>query len=118
MNKATAASRTFPAPVLIPAMILLLAPSMAACVADGGGSVRSSTRARVLSYSCGPDGTLSVEYRRGSVRLTEPDGGAVELPASPPGQASRYGEAPYALVLEEREALWMKSGAAPVTCRR
>jgi hypothetical protein len=42
----------------------------------------------------------------------------VELAASPPGQQSRYGVNGYALVLEDREALWMKAGKTPLTCVR
>jgi hypothetical protein len=42
----------------------------------------------------------------------------LELPASPATQRSRYGEQPYALVLEGREALFMKNGQPPLTCTR
>jgi len=42
----------------------------------------------------------------------------VDMPASPPTQHSRFGEAPYALVVEGQEALLMKNGKEPITCRR
>jgi hypothetical protein len=40
------------------------------------------------------------------------------LPASPADSRIRYGAPPYALLLDRNEALLMKSGAAPNTCRR
>ena len=42
----------------------------------------------------------------------------IELPASPAAQTSRYGEQPYAMVLEGHEALFMKSGQEPLSCTR
>jgi hypothetical protein len=52
------------------------------------------------------------------VRILNGADGPLELPASPPEQQSRYGGQSYALVLEGSEALFMKGGAAPVTCTR
>jgi membrane-bound inhibitor of C-type lysozyme len=78
----------------------------------------STTQPRQATYNCGESGSLTVENFRTSVRLTEPDGTSVDLPASPPTQQSRYGEAPYALVLEGNEALLMKNGKEPLTCSR
>ncbi|QPC86046.1 hypothetical protein GA830_04305 [Mesorhizobium sp. NBSH29] len=97
--------------------IALLAISVAGCVAADSGN-GGKTRERVAAYNCGEDGRLTVERRGASVILTQPEGAPVELPASPPGQTARFGEAPYALVLEEREALLMKNGSAPLTCTR
>lgn len=78
----------------------------------------STTQPRQATYNCGEGGSLIVENLRTSVHLTEPDGTVVDLPASPPTQQSRYGEAPYALVLEGKEALLMKNGKEPLTCSR
>lgn len=106
--------------------LLLCAPAFlaASCVpADKTTSANitagsSTTQPRLATYNCGEDGSLTVENFRTSVHLTEPDGTSVDLPASPPTQQSRFGEAPYALVLEGNEALLMKSGNEPLTCRR
>ncbi len=73
---------------------------------------------RHATYDCGEDGAISVENFSSSVRLVEAEGDSYELPASPPTQTSRYGEGGLALVVEGREALWMKAGREPVTCNR
>lgn len=78
----------------------------------------TSAQPRQATYDCGEDGTITVENMRTAVRLVEPQGDTYELPASPPTQSSRYGEGGLALVVEEREALWMKAGKEPMTCRR
>lgn len=96
---------------------------LAACVADGSQSqdtqeVASVAQPRHATYDCGEDGAISVENFSSSVRLVEAEGDSYELPASPPTQTSRYGEGGLALVVEGREALWMKAGREPVTCNR
>lgn len=96
---------------------------LAACVADGqqsGGAeeVVATKQPRHATYNCGEDGAISVENRSSSVRLVEAEGDSYELPASPPTQTSRYGEGGLALVVEGREALWMKAGSEPLTCVR
>lgn len=74
---------------------------------------------RQARYDCGEDGVISLENNRTSVRLVEEASAEVyDLPASPPTQNSRYGEGGYALVVEGREALWMKGNNTPMTCRR
>jgi membrane-bound inhibitor of C-type lysozyme len=110
---------------LLRALCVCLPPLIAAsCVADDTGTaantVEDTTAAqpRQATYNCGEGGSLTIENFRTSVHLTEPDGTSVDLPASPPTQHSRYGEAPYALVLEGKEALLMKNGKEPLTCSR
>lgn len=72
-----------------------------------------------VTYDCGEDGVIILEAGHAAVRLIEEgDGGSYELPASPPTQASRYGVDGMALVIEDSDALWMKAGSEPVTCRR
>ena len=95
----------------------------ASCVPSETGKVTATentttTQPRQATYNCGQSGSLIVENLRTSVHLTEPDGSIVDLPASPPAQQSRFGEAPYALVLEGNEALLMKNGKEPLTCSR
>jgi len=72
----------------------------------------------VATYRCGDSGDLRIENAGASVRVVFADAEPVELAAAPPGQRSRYGADGYALVLEDREALWMKAGKTPLTCRR
>ena len=50
------------------------------------------------------------------MRILGAGDGPIDLPAAPATQRTRYGEQPYALVLEGREALFMKSGDVPLTC--
>jgi len=69
-------------------------------------------------YRCGGRGSLQIDNRRSSVTLLDPDGQAMVLPASPPGQLSRYGQKPYALILDGSDALYVKPGKPPFTCSR
>lgn len=105
--------------------VLAVPTLLAACVSEAP-QAPINTQPRVASYACGEDGQLRIEASRGLVRVmhlapdseeagpTEP----VELPAAPPGQSTRYGKEGYALVIEGREALWMKAGRTPLTCTR
>ena len=72
----------------------------------------------MATYQCGQDATVTVETLGTSVRVVGPDGETVDLPASPANQQSRFGEPPYAIVPEGREALFMKNGSPPLTCQR
>ncbi len=77
-----------------------------------------SVQPALAVYRCGDEGDLRIENGGSSVRVSFGDADPVELAAAPPGQRSRYGADGYALVLEDREALWMKAGKVPLTCRR
>lgn len=97
---------------------------LSACLVMTNGCTRSGElepveiQPRVAAYRCGAHGSLTIENFQTSVNVISSRGLAVELPASSPGSTSRYGEAPYALLLEGREALWMETGKEPITCRR
>lgn len=99
---------------------------LAACIADdhdtrsGQALAATSTpQPRRATYDCGTDGRITVENMRTAVRLVEEgDGDSYDLPAAPPTQTSRFGADGMALVVEDREALWMKAGSEPMTCRR
>lgn len=122
--------------ILSGAICMLLAPVtvLAGCTsAPPATASRASTPAppRIAAYNCGEDGQIRIENFGGMVRVHEPVEAAVEadagepatatpieLTAAPPGQRSRYGSNGYALVIEGREALWMKAGKAPLTCMR
>jgi hypothetical protein len=69
-------------------------------------------------YQCDDAGTLTVVDSGGSVKVTTPSGREIDLPASPPESRSRYGEPPYALIVEGGDALWMKAGKRPLECKR
>ena len=109
------------------AIILAMVPALGlgACVADGGPGPAvlhavdtAPAQPRRATYDCGRDGTITVESMPSAVRLVEPEGSSYDLPASPPTQASRFGEGTMALVVEDGEALWMKAGREPIACRR
>ena len=70
------------------------------------------------TYDCGEEGRIQVEFLGEGVRVTEADGSTVELPASPPGQRNRFGEGVSAIVIEGREALYMRARREPWTCVR
>lgn len=70
------------------------------------------------TYSCGEAGAVTIEHAAGSIRMTEPDGVVVVLPASPPGQRNRFVEGIDAVVIEGREALVMHGNHEPLTCTR
>jgi len=98
-----------------------LAIVLSGCMADEPVrqvAAAANAQPRLATYDCGEDGTISVESMASAVRLTDADGGSYDLPASPPAQSSRFGEGNLALVVEDREALWMKAGSEPMTCRR
>ena len=69
-------------------------------------------------YRCDGGRSLTIENRRSAVTLLDPDGETMILPASPAGQSSRYGQKPYALVIEGGEVLYVKPSQAPFACRR
>ena len=100
-----------------------LAPALCACVAGGTGPAAlqivetGSGQPRLATYDCGQDGTITVEAMHSAVRLVEAEGSSYDLPASPPTQGNRFGEGNVALVVEGGEALWMKAGREPVTCK-
>jgi len=69
-------------------------------------------------YRCGGGRSMIIDNRRSAVTIVDPDGDAMMLPAAPPGQMSRYGQKPYALVLDGNEALYVKPRKTPFTCKR
>jgi hypothetical protein len=87
-------------------------------VAPEGSSDETTSQLGTATYSCADGGMITIENLGASVRILGAGEEAIELPASPASQRSRYGEQPYALVLEGREALFMKSGEEPLTCIR
>jgi hypothetical protein len=106
----------------------------AAGCTSGGSSQQPQvppTQPRIATYQCGGEGEIRIVNTGASVLLSEnifdtgapldagePQEARYELVAAPPNQRSRYGAEGLALVLEGREALWMKAGRAPLTCTR
>ncbi|TPI09116.1 hypothetical protein FJW06_27290 [Mesorhizobium sp. B4-1-3] len=72
------------------------------------------------AYRCGNGGMITIQNLGSSLRVVRPDGTAEEFAASPANQSSRYQEAAThdAIVIDGREALVMKRGSTPQTCRR
>jgi len=73
---------------------------------------------RTATYTCAGGGRITIENLGTSLHVLGPDGTAEDLPASPANQNSRYGAAHDAIVIDGREALVMKGGKTPVTCKR
>lgn len=106
----------------------------AGCTGGGGPSQPqiASNQPRIATYRCGADGEIRIVNTGAAVLVSEnlvlpaaeaeqdaePGESRFELVAAPPNQRNRYGAEGLALVLEGREALWMKAGAAPLTCTR
>lgn len=107
------------------------------CTSGGGSSQPQipSNQPRVATYQCGEDGEIRIVNTGASVVINEKtvpsaeesaapvEGGEqgesrFELVAAPPSQRNRYGADGLALVLEGRDALWMKAGSAPLSCTR
>jgi membrane-bound inhibitor of C-type lysozyme len=106
---------------------LLLLAMAAACTTGAGqkaaspvavGPVETSSQPRVATYNCADGGMITIENLGASVHITGADEQPIDLPAAPAAQTTRYGEQPYALVLEGRDALFMKSGQPPLSCTR
>lgn len=106
-------------PIVLATLLLV-----AACVEDrksapaAGVADVASTPAVSGIYDCGEDGRIQVAISDGAVRVTEADGTAVDLPASPPGQRNRFGEGVSAIVIEGGEALYMRARREPWSCVR
>lgn len=91
---------------------------VSACVAGHPSLPDNPPSAPIRSFNCGKEGRLTIHDKVNAVRVLGPRGTDTLLPASPPGQTGRYGKAPYALVLDEGEALWFVSGKNPLVCAR
>ncbi|RWA68320.1 hypothetical protein [Mesorhizobium sp.] len=107
------------------------APSMPATPKTPGASPAPATKiitdltaprsaVGTASYRCGNGGVITIQNLGRSLRVVGPDGVAEEFAASPANQSSRYQEAAThdAIVIDGREALVMKRGSTPQTCRR
>ncbi|RUW02342.1 MAG: hypothetical protein E5Y00_17040 [Mesorhizobium sp.] len=72
------------------------------------------------TYRCGNGGMITIQNLGSSLRVLGPDGSAEVFPASPANQTSRYQEAAThdAIVIDGREALVMKKGSTPQSCKR
>ena len=81
-------------------------------------SETTSSQPRTATYNCADGGMITIENLGSSVRITGADEEPIDLPASPAAQTTRYGEQPYAIVLEGHDALFMKSGQEPLSCTR
>lgn len=116
------------------AFVLSLAGAAALLAAGctGGGQQQQKpvpgAQPRIATYQCGEGGSIRIVNTGAAILLSEdtgalaetgePETSQFELVAAPPNQRSRYGAEGLALVIEGREALWMKAGKAPLTCTR
>jgi len=88
--------------------------------ASAGGAVSdvAAPQPRTATYSCADGGMMTIENLGTSVHVVGSDGTSEDLQASPANQNSRYQQAHDAIVIDGREALVMKAGSTPVTCKR
>jgi|GEM_PF-1883656 len=72
------------------------------------------------TYRCGNGGMITIQNLGSALRVVRADGTTEEFAASPANQNSRYQEAVThdAIVIDGREALVMKRGSTPQTCKR
>ncbi len=72
------------------------------------------------TYRCGNGGMVTIQNLGSALRVVRADGTTEEFAASPANQSSRYQEAVThdAIVIDGREALVMKRGSTPQTCKR
>lgn len=71
------------------------------------------------TYRCGNNGMITIQNLGTSLRVVGSDGATEEFAASPANQSSRYQAATHdAIVIDGREALVMKKGSTPQTCKR
>ncbi|MFB9982150.1 hypothetical protein ACFSQQ_30685 [Mesorhizobium kowhaii] len=78
----------------------------------------SAPQPRTATYTCADGVRMTIENLGTSVRVVGPDGASEDMLASPANQNSRYEQAHDAIVIDGREALVMKAGSTPVTCKR
>ncbi len=81
-------------------------------------ALQEKTQPRTATYNCADGGMMTIQNLGTSLRLLGPDGVTEELPASPAGQTSRYGQAHDAIVIDGNEALVMTGGHSPLPCTR
>jgi hypothetical protein len=81
-------------------------------------SDQTSAQPAMATYNCADGSMITIQNLGSSVRIQGVGDDVVDLPAAPATQRSRYGEQPYALVLDGRDALYMKSGDEPLNCTR
>jgi hypothetical protein len=122
------------------APIFLVALGAAACVSQPGPSTHSdktgattlsdgspaisvtqdnAPQPRTATYTCTDGGRMTIENLGNAIRVMGADGAVEEeLPASPANQNSRFGAEHDAIVIDGRDALIMKGGHTPITCKR
>ncbi|EKF19129.1 hypothetical protein NA2_10113 [Nitratireductor pacificus pht-3B] len=99
-------------------LLLALAAGCTTASAPSGQAGNVAAFSGPVTYSCEDDMRMTVERNGPRVSVHSPRGLDLDLPASPPGQDARFGEALYAVVLEGKEALWMVNGKTPISCTR
>ena len=104
--------------ILLPVLVAACTPQQQKSVVITGSVPDEVSQPQHATYQCEDGSTLAVENLRTMVRVAGADDETIELPASPADQESRYGEALHALVLDGREALYMKNGSEPLSCQR
>ncbi|MET3579242.1 hypothetical protein ABID19_002267 [Mesorhizobium robiniae] len=111
--------RTFRATLaLFPLLIIAACVSQTNAPKTGTTTDLTAPQPRTATYNCADGTRITIENLGTSVRVLGPDGASEDLPASPANQSSRFGEAHDAIVIDGRDALVMKGGKTPLTCKR
>lgn len=78
----------------------------------------SGPQIREGTLRCTDSATLTLRRDGALLSASDSRGFSASMPASPPGQTTRYAEGIHALILEGRDATWFVSGQKPLECRR
>jgi hypothetical protein len=98
----------------------MLALTVTACVSEGNGVAPAASEASNVNlgtFDCGEGESLTISRAGTALLVSDSQDDSAELAPSPPGQNARYDAEGYALALDGDEALWMKAGQEPMTCR-
>lgn len=111
------AASLFFAPLILASCVAAEGPDTGTTGSAADTSV-TAPQPKLATYSCGEDGSISVESLGDAVRVLGTDGVSIDLPAAPPAQTARFGGANQAIVIENDEALYMISGKPTLNCTR
>ncbi|WP_296737492.1 hypothetical protein [Mesorhizobium sp.] len=120
MPAAAATPPTSTAPSTSAAPKATAAPPPPAKIVTDLTAPRSGSGIGTATYRCGNGTAITIQNLGSSLRVVGADGATEEFAASPANQNSRYQEAAThdAIVIDGREALVMKRGSTPQTCKR
>lgn len=105
-------------PVAVASLVLVALAGCASAPTVATPVDAGPAQPKVAAYTCGDLGNVTIEHNGSSIRMRDPYGAILDLPASPAGQQNRFGNGADAVVVEGREALIMQGNHEPLTCTR